>query len=96
MITFCNIFRSAFAITNVIALTLGSHLADAAQILIQTGDPQLPGVVTSTWRSEAGDAVGQSERVALRIQTMLKPMTREVRGVREMLNLRAMSQADSS
>lgn len=29
--------------------------------------------------SEAGDAVGQSERVALRIKTMRKPTTREVR-----------------
>ncbi len=37
--------------------------------------------------SEAGDAVGQSERVALRINTMLKPTTREVRWVREMLNV---------
>jgi hypothetical protein len=37
--------------------------------------------------SEAGDAVGQSERVALRIQTMLRQETREVRGVRQMLSL---------
>ena len=37
--------------------------------------------------SEAGNAVGQSERVALRIQTMLRQETREVRGVRQMLSL---------
>lgn len=37
--------------------------------------------------TEAGDAVGQSARVALRIQTMLKPTTREVRWIREMLNM---------
>lgn len=37
--------------------------------------------------AEAGQALGQSERVALRIQTMLKPTTREVRWVREMLDL---------
>jgi hypothetical protein len=36
---------------------------------------------------EAGNALGQSERVALRIQTMLQAGTREVRWVREMLNL---------
>jgi tetratricopeptide (TPR) repeat protein len=34
---------------------------------------------------ESGDALGQSDRVALRIQTMLRPTTREVRWVREML-----------
>lgn len=43
--------------------------------------------------SEAGQALGQSERVALRIHTMLKPATREVRWVREMLNLPASSEA---
>jgi len=43
--------------------------------------------------SEAGQALGQSERVALRIQTMLKPTTREVRWVREMLKLPASSEA---
>ena len=41
---------------------------------------------------EAGDALGQSDRVALRIQTMLQPATREVRWVREMLNLPASSE----
>ena len=46
--------------------------------------------------SEAGNAVGQSERVALRINTMLKPTTREVRWVREMLNLPAASDAGPS
>jgi tetratricopeptide (TPR) repeat protein len=44
--------------------------------------------------SEAGQALGQSERVALRIQTMLKPATREVRWVREMLNMPALSESD--
>jgi hypothetical protein len=38
---------------------------------------------------EAGAALEQSERVALRIQTMLRPTTREVRWVGEMLNLTA-------
>jgi tetratricopeptide (TPR) repeat protein len=42
--------------------------------------------------AEAGQALGQSERVALRIQTMLRPTTREVRWVREMLNLRDSSE----
>ena len=37
--------------------------------------------------SEAGEALAQSERVALRIQAMLKPTTREVRWVKEMLKL---------
>ncbi len=46
--------------------------------------------------TEAGLALGQSERVALRIQTMLKPMTREVRWVRERLNLPASSEAGRS
>ena len=46
--------------------------------------------------AEAGQALGQSERVALRIQTMLKPTTREVRWVREMLNLPASSEAGPS
>ena len=46
--------------------------------------------------AEAGQALGQSERVALRIQTMLKPATREVRWVREMLNLPASSEAGPS
>jgi len=46
--------------------------------------------------SEAGQALGQSERVTLRIQTMLKPTTREVRWVREMLNLPASSEAGPS
>jgi hypothetical protein len=46
--------------------------------------------------SAAGDAVGQSERVALRIATMLKPTTREVRWAREMLNLPAASEAGIS
>ncbi len=45
---------------------------------------------------EAGQALGQLERVALRIQTMLKPATREVRWVREMLNLPASSEAGLS
>lgn len=39
--------------------------------------------------AEAGQALGESDRVALRIQTMLKPATREARWVREMLNLPA-------
>lgn len=46
--------------------------------------------------SEAGDALGQSERVALRIQTMLRPKTREVRWVRKMLNLPVSSEAGPS
>jgi tetratricopeptide (TPR) repeat protein len=46
--------------------------------------------------TEAGQALGQSERVVLRIQTMLRPMTREVRWVREMLNLPASPEADAS
>ena len=41
--------------------------------------------------SDAGEALGQPERAALRIQTMLKPTTREVRWVRQMLNLPASS-----
>jgi hypothetical protein len=41
---------------------------------------------------EAGDALGQADRVALRIQTMLRPTTREVRWVREMLNLPSSSE----
>ncbi len=45
---------------------------------------------------EAGQALEQSERVALRIQTMLKPTTREVRWVREMLNIPASSEAGPS
>lgn len=45
---------------------------------------------------EAGAALGQPERVALRIQTMLRPTTREVRWVREMLNLPALPQAGPS
>jgi len=45
---------------------------------------------------EAGDALGQSARVALRIQTMLKPTTREVRWVTEMLNLQASSETGRS
>lgn len=36
---------------------------------------------------EAGNAVGRSERVALRIQTMLRQETREVRWVRQVLSL---------
>ncbi len=36
---------------------------------------------------DAGEALGQLDRVKLRIQTMLKPTTREVRWVREMLDL---------
>lgn len=46
--------------------------------------------------SEGGQALGQSERVALRIQTMLRPTTREVRWVREMLNLLALPEAGPS
>jgi len=46
--------------------------------------------------SEGGQALGQSDRVALRIQTMLKPTTRAVRWVREMLNLPVSSEAGSS
>lgn len=46
--------------------------------------------------SEAGNAVGQSERVALRIHTMLKPTIREVRWVREMLNMPVSSEPDPS
>jgi len=46
--------------------------------------------------TEAGQALGQSERVALHIQTMLKPTTREVRWVRETLNLPASSEAGPS
>ena len=38
---------------------------------------------------EAGDALGQSDRVALRIQTMLRRTTREVRWVREVLRFPA-------
>lgn len=45
---------------------------------------------------EAGDALGRSDRVALRIQTMLRPTTREVRCVREMLNLPASSEIGAS
>jgi hypothetical protein len=37
--------------------------------------------------AEAGQALGQSERVDLRIQTMLKPTTREVRWVTEILRV---------
>lgn len=37
--------------------------------------------------TEAGQALGQSDRVALRIRTMLEPTTREVRWVREMLSM---------
>jgi tetratricopeptide (TPR) repeat protein len=46
--------------------------------------------------SEAGIALGQSDRVALRIQTMLRPATREVRWVREILNLPASPEAGPS
>lgn len=42
---------------------------------------------------EAGDALGQSDRVALRIQTMLRAPTREVRWVREMLSIPASPEA---
>jgi len=42
--------------------------------------------------TEAGQALGQLDRVSLRIQTMLKPTTREVRWVREMLNMPASSE----
>jgi len=45
---------------------------------------------------EAGDVLGQSDRVALRINTMLKPTTREVQWVREMLGLLATSEAGHS
>lgn len=45
---------------------------------------------------EAGDALSQSDRVALRIQTMLRPTTREVRWVREMLNIPASSDGGTS
>jgi hypothetical protein len=38
---------------------------------------------------EAGHRLGQSERVALRIRTVLQPTSGEVRWVREILNLRA-------
>lgn len=44
---------------------------------------------------EAGAAQGQSDRVALRIQTMLRPTSREVRWVREILNLRDSSEGDA-
>ncbi len=46
--------------------------------------------------SEAGQVLGQSERVALQIQAMLKPTTREVRWVREFLNLPAFLEAGPS
>jgi len=46
--------------------------------------------------TESGETLGQSERVALRIQTMLKPTTREVRWVTEMLNLQASSETGRS
>ncbi len=46
--------------------------------------------------SEGGQALGQSDRVALRIQTMLRPATREVRWVRELLNLPALPEAGPS
>mgnify|MGYP003460780963 FL=1 len=46
--------------------------------------------------NKAGNADGQSERVALRIQTMLQPTTREVRWVREMLNIPPSTCASSS
>jgi tetratricopeptide (TPR) repeat protein len=46
--------------------------------------------------TEAGQALGQSERVAFRMQTTLKPTTHEVRWVREILNLPASSEADPS
>lgn len=52
-----NIRRNTLTITNAIILILISRAAYTAQIVIQTGDPQLPGVVTSTWRNEAGNAV---------------------------------------
>jgi hypothetical protein len=45
---------------------------------------------------EAGDALGQADRVALRIQTMLRPTTRETRWVREMLSLPASSESGAS
>ena len=45
---------------------------------------------------EAGDALGQSDRVALRIQTMLRPTTHEVRWVREMLRLPASPEPGAS
>lgn len=45
---------------------------------------------------EAGDALGQADRVALRIQTMLRPTTCEVRWVREMLSLPASSESGAS
>ncbi len=46
--------------------------------------------------TEAGEALGQSAQVALRIQTMLKPTTREVRWVREILNLPDSAEAGRS
>lgn len=44
---------------------------------------------------EAGTALGHSDRVALRVQTMLRATTREVRWVREMLSLPASPEADA-
>lgn len=46
--------------------------------------------------TEAGQALGQSERVALRIQTMLEPTTHEVRLAREVVNLPDIPQGGSS
>ncbi len=46
--------------------------------------------------SESGHALGHSERVALRIRTMLQPTTREVRWVREILNLPASPEAGAA
>jgi hypothetical protein len=45
---------------------------------------------------EAGDALGQSDRVALRIQAMFRPTTREVRWVREVLSLPPSPEAGAS
>jgi hypothetical protein len=45
---------------------------------------------------EAGDALGQADRVALRIQTMLRPTTRETRWVREMLSPPASTEGGAS
>lgn len=57
MFTCRKICRTILTIANAVILTLISHMSSAAQIVIQTGDPQLSGVVNSTWRNEAGDAI---------------------------------------
>ena len=45
------------ALCSAIATIIVPNLVSAAAITIQTGDPQLPGLVSSIWRSPGGDVI---------------------------------------